>query len=326
MAKLNTNYLGISLRNPLIVSSSGLTSSIDQIIELEKHGAGAIVLKSLFEEQIIYDIEGLENSNAEAFGLEDSILKYIKHNSVQAYLDLIKESTQSVPIPIIASVNCYSTENWIDFAKRIEQAGADALELNLFFIPVEIENTSQEYENQYCDLVHNLNRQISIPITIKLSPYFTNLPALVDQLYCRGAAGVVLFNRFYEPDIDINSLTFKSSDIFSTPTDIRTSLRWVALVSSLNKHIDVVSSTGVHNGEAVIKQLLAGAKAVQICSVLYQKGTGFIAEILNELSFWMDRKGYSSIDDFRGLLSYDKIPDPAIYERSQFMRFFSDHH
>jgi dihydroorotate dehydrogenase (fumarate) len=326
MANLTTNYLGILIRNPIIIASSGLTSSVEKIIELEQSGAGAIVLKSLFEEQIIYDAGLSHSSKKEWPHISEYMLQYLKNNSLESYLQLVTAATQEVPIPIIASINCYSTDNWLDFAIRIEKAGADALELNLFFMPTEKEYSSLEYEKAYYELVIKLSRKISIPIAVKLGPNFTNLPNLVEQLYNCGAGGVVLFNRFYEPDIDIQELTFKQTEVFSNPSDMRTSLRWIALVSALNKHMDIAASTGIHSGEAAVKQILAGAKAVQLCSILYKNGPSYIKEILSFIHNWMNDKGFENIDDFRGLMSYDKIPDPSIYERSQFMKYFSDYY
>jgi dihydroorotate dehydrogenase (fumarate) len=324
MANLTTNYLGILIRNPIIIASSGLTSSVEKIIELEKQGAGAIVLKSLFEEQIMYEAGISLNSRKEFPQITEYMLQYLKNNSVESYLQLIKLATQEVPIPIIASINCYSIDNWLDFAQRIEKAGADAIEINLYFVPVEKEMSSLELEKDYYELVLKLSRKISIPISVKLGPNFTNLPGLVNQLYNSGAGGVVLFNRFYEPDIDIHELTFKQSDVLSLPSDMKSSLRWISLVSSLNKHIDVAASTGIHSSESIIKQILAGAKATQLCSVLYKNDLTRIGIFLDDIQKWMDKKGFMGIDDFRGIMSYDKIPDPSIYERTQFMRYFSN--
>jgi dihydroorotate dehydrogenase (fumarate) len=324
MINLETKYLGLTLKNPIIISSSGLADSVEKIKKLEKVGAGAVVLKSLFEEQIKVEAGQMIYSNIDNYpDAADYINSYIKNNSLDQYLSLIEEAKKQVEIPIIASVNCYSTDEWTNFASKIENAGADALELNIFYLPTDKDFTSADYEKIYFDIVVKVKNAIKIPFAIKLNSYFTNLCHVVDQLFYRGAAGVVLFNRFYEPDIDIQTKKFKTANVFSSPTDLRTTLRWVAITSSQIPTIDIAASTGVHSGESVIKLLLAGAKAVQICSVVYKNGPEVITSIVNELQDWMNENNYKSIEDFRGNLNYKHIPDPSIYERSQFMKYFS---
>jgi len=323
MEKLKTSYLGLNLRNPIIVSSSGLTNSVEKIKKLENAGAGAVVLKSLFEEQIKVEAGLILNSSVDYPEAADYINSYVKNNSLAEYLTLIEDAKKNISIPIIASINCYSSDEWAGFAKEIENAGADALELNVFYLPNDKDFTSSEYEKIYFEICATIKEVIKIPFAIKLGPNFTNLTYMVDQMYYRGAAGVVMFNRYYEPDIDIQNLKFKTSEIFSSQTDIRTTLRWVAIASSQVEKIDISASTGVHSGEAAIKLLLAGAKTVQVCSAIYKKGPGFIETILEEMSAWMKDKKYTSIDSFRGSLNYKNIPDPSIYERAQFMKYFS---
>ncbi len=326
MSKLKTTYLGLQLKNPIIVGSSGLTNSVAKIKKLQAAGAGAVVLKSLFEEQILHEInhqvhtsEGLDHPEA-----LDYIQNYNRKHSVNEYLELIKSAKKETTIPIIASINCFSANEWVDFAKQIEAAGADALELNAFVVNTDKNSVAAEYEEIYYKIAQVVSDSISIPVSMKLSPYFSNLVQVVDRLSVIGAKGVVLFNRFYEPDVDIHKLTLVSSEILSSPADIRGSLRWVAIVSDKVRSIDVASSTGVHDGEAVIKQLLVGAQAVQTCSAIYKKGPAAIAEMVQKLSSWMDDKGYSSIEEFRGSMSYGNMKNPALYERAQFMKYFSD--
>lgn len=325
MADLNIKYLGLDLRNPIIVSSSGLSDSVEKIVEIEKAGAGAVVLKSLFEEQLKYEAGQYMDYNdyPEA---ADYILNYTKDNSVDTYLSLIEEAKKEVGIPVIASVNCTSSNEWVNFSRKFEQAGADALEVNVFILPSDKNAPSFEYENVYLELVEKLKGVISIPISFKLSRQFSNLPGMVNQLYNRKLDGVVLFNRFYEPDIDINKLKMTSAEVFSTPSEIRQTLRWVGIISDQITKIDIAASTGVHNGAAAIKLLLAGANAIQVCSVLYKKGVPFLGTIIDELSEWMDKNSFQTVEDFRGKLSYSKIKDPSLYERSQFMRYFSNIH
>ena len=325
MADLKVKYLGLDLKNPIIVSSSGLSDSVEKIVEIEKAGAGAVVLKSLFEEQLKYEAGQYIDYNdyPEA---ADYILNYTKDNSVDNYLSLIEEAKKVVDIPVIASVNCTSSNEWVNFSKKFEQAGADALEVNVFILPSDKNASSLEYEKVYLELVEKLKDVVNIPISFKLSRQFSNLPGMVNQLYNRKLDGVVLFNRFYEPDIDINKLKMTSAEVFSTPSEIRQTLRWVGIISDQISKVDIAASTGVHTGAAAIKLLLAGATAVQVCSVLYKKGLPFLGSIIDELSEWIDKNGFRTVDDFRGKLSYSKIKDPSLYERSQFMRYFSSIH
>ncbi len=325
MANLNTSYMGLSLKNPIIISSSGLTSSIEKISKLVEAGAGAIVLKSLFEEQINHEINHQikQGSGYDYPEAVDYIAGYTKDNSVGEYINLIKEAKEKFNIPVIASINCFSANEWIDFAKKIEAAGADAIELNVHIVNTDKNLEASVIEGLYYNIAENISKTVKIPFAIKLGDNFANLVAVINKLYALGAKGVVLFNRFYQPDIDINKLTLTSSSVFSTPSDIRKSLRWVAIVSDKVDQIDVSASTGNHDGEAVIKQLLAGASTVQLCSTIYKNGAQIISSIINELSYWMDEKGFKSIDEFKGSMSYRKISDPTQYERAQFMKYFS---
>jgi len=323
MHSLETTYIGLTLKNPIVVSSSGLTSSVSKIVAMEQAGAGAVVLKSLFEEQILQEAGSLEISHdyPEA---SDYIRAYTKANSVGEYLSLIKEAKAKVSIPVIASINCFSSSEWIGFARQIEAAGADALEVNVFFLPVDNNKPGSFYEQTYLELAEKLRRAIKIPIVFKLGNHFTNVLWIIRELYFRKINGVVLFNRFYEPDIDINKIKMVSSEVFSHASDLRSSLRWVALSANKVPNMSIAASTGIHTGEAVIKMLLAGASATQVCSAVYKGGPGAITKMVEILGKWMDEQGYKTIDEFRGKLSYANISDPASYERSQFMHYFSN--
>ena len=325
MAELDVKYLGLSLRNPIIVSSSGLTDSVKKIIEAEKAGAGAVVLKSLFEEQLSFEARQYQG-NSDYPEADDYIRNYTRDNSIDQYLSLIEEAKAAVNIPVIASVNCVSAKDWLDFARKIEDAGADALEINVFFLPTNKDQSSAQQEELYSELAEQLKQIIHIPLSFKLGRQFSNLLNLVDRMYNRRVEGVVLFNRFFEPDIDIKNLKLVPSEVFSSPSEIRQTLRWVGILSNSVEHIDIAASTGVHDGESVIKLLLAGATAVQVCSVLYKKGIEHISSMISELEIWMDQHGFKRIEDFKGKLSYRNIPDPSLYERSQFMKYFSSHH
>ncbi len=327
MANLETKYLGLSLKNPILVSSSGLTNSVDKIGKLAEAGVGAVVLKSLFEEQInheinnaIYKGEGFDYPEA-----LDYVKGYTRDNSVADYLRLIKESKAKYDIPVIASINCFSSNEWVDFAQQIQEAGADAIELNVFVVNTDKNCDSGTYEQLYIDVVSYVSKVVSIPVSVKLGLYFSNLVNVVNRLSVSGAKGVVLFNRFYEPDIDIEKMLMTSADVLSSSSDMGRTLRWVAIMADKVKNIDISASTGVHDGAAVIKQLLAGAVTVQTCSSVYKNGPKVITEMKENLKAWMDAKGFNSIDDFRGKMSYEKIENPGMYERAQFMKYFSSY-
>lgn len=324
MANLQTTYLGLNLRNPLVVSSSGLTSNIESIKKLEANGAGAVVLKSLFEEQILHEAGSL-SVHSDYPEAEDYLKAYVTSNNVEKYLDLIAKAKQSVSIPVIASINCIYASKWIDFAAKIQQAGADALEVNVFLLPTDSKKTSEYYESVYFDLAEKLKAVITIPVSFKLGDHFTNPLRIIEQLWFRNVKGVVLFNRFFAPDIDIDSMKVGSAEVFSNPSDIRDTLRWVAIASHEVSKIDIAASTGVHNGEAVVKMILAGASAVQVCSVLYKNGHAHLKGMVDFLDSWMNKKGYKNIADIKGIMNYGKIGDPDVYERSQFMKYYSSH-
>jgi len=317
--------MGIKLKNPLIVGSSGLTNSVENIIEIEKNGAAAVVLKSLFEEQISHSASNtlLQNEFGNYYPeAEDYVRAYTRQADVEKYINLIKESKESVGIPVIASINCVSDSEWVDFAKRIEDAGADAIELNVFVLPSDIKKDGKDNEAVYFDLVKSIKKIVKIPVSLKVSYYFSGLAKTLNELSWSGIDGLVLFNRFYSPDFDIESLEVKPSYIFSTPSDLSLSLRWVAMLSDHIK-CDIAASTGVHDGKALIKQLLAGAKVVQVASLLYKNGFKEIGSLLEELESWMERKNFSTIESFRGKLSVKKSDNPAAFERVQFMKHFS---
>jgi dihydroorotate dehydrogenase (fumarate) len=323
MINLSTEYAGLKLRNPLIAASSGLTNSIKKIKQLEKAGVGAIVLKSLFEEQIDSHSEKL-NLTSDYPEASDYINAYVEMNHVEKYLDLIRDAKSSCNIPIIASINCYKVARWIDFAKSIEDAGADALELNIFLINTG-EFGDRYLEESYIKIVREVKKAISIPIIIKMARTVSNLPGLVEKLEALGVSAVVLFNRFYQLDIDINAMEITSGPVFSHPEDFSETLRWTAITSGYVPDMNIACSYGVHKWEDNIKGLLAGATAMQLCSVLYEKGLEIVPEMITCLEEWMSQNNYKSIDEFRGKLSYSNILDPALYERAQFMKYFSNH-
>lgn len=325
MTDLSTTYAGLSLKSPVIVSSSGLTSSVDRIRKIALAGAGAVVMKSLFEEQIMFEVANL-SSDSNYPEAEDYVRTYARENSLDNYLSVIKGAKEAVDIPVISSINCVSGAEWIDFAHKIEGAGADALELNIYFLPIHKDKDPREYERVYLDLVSKVKEHTSLPVIVKLGSEFSNITWMVNQLYLRGVAAVVLFNRFYAPDINTDEMSFGSSEVLSSPADLRNSLRWIGIVSSQVGQIDLAASTGVHSGMAVIKQILAGATAVQVCSVLYRNGIEYLRDMITEMKKWMEKNKYENTGVFRGKMNYGNLKDPSVYERAQFMKYFSQMH
>jgi dihydroorotate dehydrogenase (fumarate) len=323
MNDLSTKYLGLDLKNPLIIGSCGFTNSVDKIKELEDNGAGAVVLKSLFEEQIQAELSAnLDSYTADYPGATDYIREYTRGNEVDNYLKLISGAKKSVDIPVIASINCVSAHEWVSFARSIEQQGADALELNISLLPSNPKMTSVENEQKYAEIINAVSAMISIPLTLKMSSYSASLANLIQKLsWTDKVAGFVLFNRYYSPDIDIHKMVVKSADVLSTPAEGCGPLRWIALMSGLIEK-DLVASTGIHDSEGVIKQILAGAAAVQIVSAVYKNGAGQIAVILEGLDQWMKEKSFADLAAFRGKLSYEQVTEPAVFERTQFMKYY----
>lgn len=322
MANLATKYVGLDLRNPVMVSSSGLTDSVDKIKKLFDNDAGAVVLKSLFEEQINIEA-GRMVADSDYPEAQDYIQNYTKSNAVGKYLDLISGAKNAVDIPIIASINCMSASEWTDFAKDVQDAGADALELNIYNIPTSRHFDAEAIENTYFEIVEKVLSVTSIPLVVKLGPNFSNLLFIVDQLYFRGVKGVVVFNRFYAPDIDVENKKLKAAEVFSSPADIRLPLRWTGILSAEIDTIDIAASTGVHSGDDALKLLYAGATVVQVCSTIYKNGPEQVHRIVKYIDKWLDQKGHNTINEIRGKLNYQSIPDPSMYERSQFMKYFS---
>ncbi|MBS4062806.1 MAG: dihydroorotate dehydrogenase-like protein [Bacteroidetes bacterium] len=319
---LSTTYLGLALNNPIVVSSSKLTGTVENVKACAKAGAGAIVLKSLFEEQIVARIESKLRSNELYFWYPEAseyVVGISKESGVDEYLKLIKNSKSEVEIPVIASVNCVSPVEWTKFASKMQDAGADAIELNIAIFPFDRNISSQQIEDTYINIVKEVKKQVTIPVSVKLGPYFTNTMAIAFRLAEAGADGLVLFNRFYNPDIDIASLKVVTDNVFSSPDEKSIALRWIALLSANGLPADIAASTGIHYSIGVAKQLLAGATVTQICTTLYQNGIPYLKEIVKGLEEWMKKHGYKSIDDFRGLVN--KLPEnTAGFERLQYMK------
>ncbi len=322
MADLSTTYLGLKLPNPIVAASSGLTATAAKVLECVEAGVGAVVLKSLFEEQILaemrQDIEGAEvEAHTEA---QDFLTHMGKDVHLNDHLKMVKEVKAAARVPVIASLNCVTSREWMDYAVSLEKAGADALELNVFIMPASSRSEGRDVEAVYLDIARKIRRKLSIPVAMKLGPHFSGLASMIRKLANEGINGFVLFNRFYRPDVDIQKLRLKTGPMLSTPEEMGTSLQWIALLSGDIEDADFAAATGIHDGEAAIKQLLVGARAVQVCSTLYRNGMGRVSQMLRDLSTWMDGRGYKTIKDFNGLLCRERSEHPETYERSQYIR------
>lgn len=326
MVNLNTTYLGLDLKNPIVIGSSGLTNSVQDIVSLEKHGAAAVVLKSVFEEEITAEIaqrvsgDGIETPDPLAFDYQ--YYEY-KDKKLRAYLRLIEESKQRVDIPVIASINCVSEFEWIHFAQKIQDAGADAIELNVYASSMDFNNSRTDSEQFYIDLAKQVKSNIQLPVAVKISPYSANLGPFIKRLSETGLDGIVMFNRFMSMDFDIENFDIVTSNILSKTEEYSIALRWASIMSQ-RVNCDLSASTGVHSGETLIKFLLAGVSAVQIVSALYKQEKTVLLEFLKELEFWMDRHGFNTIADFQGKMAQNMSEDAAAYERMQFMRYYQE--
>lgn len=323
MADLKTTYMGLKLKNPIIAGSSNLTGSIDKIKELEDNDISSIVLKSIFEEQISMEIGSIgQDAMAHTEGY-DYISQYTKQFNLENYLNLIRDAKEKTNIPVIASINCISDGEWVSFAEKITSAGADALELNIFLLPGDFKKEQDTIEKSYFDIIKAVSKQTNIPVSVKISSYFTALANTIFKISLSDVSGIVLFNRFFQPDIDIEQMEVIAADIYSTRRENSHPLRWIGMLSD-NAKCDLVASTGVHEGEDVLKNILVGAKAVQVVSSIYKKGPSHIKKMLDDLNNMMDKKSFSSISDITGKLSQKNIENPEIFERVQFMKYYAN--
>ena len=325
MPDLSASYLGLQLKNPIIIGSSGLTDSVEKIVKLEKMGAAAVVLKSLFEEEIIMEMDEKIHSMTNRHFVFPESMDYMEAidqpNILADYLELISASKKLVGIPVIASINCVSSQKWTFFAKEIEKAGADALELNLFFLPSDNQRGEKEIIDATLEIISKVKLSIKIPVALKISAFQSNLIRYCEYIDQAGVEGIVLFNRSWLPDIDINQLVISSGFVLSSPSDLGNTLRWVSMLSG-RSNCDIAASTGVHDGAGLIKQLLAGAKVCQVVSSLYINDLVQITKMTDELTRWMVSHEFSTLDQFRGRLSQTNSGNPAAWERVQFMKHF----
>ncbi|MCX7829849.1 MAG: dihydroorotate dehydrogenase-like protein [Acidobacteria bacterium] len=322
--RLNTKYLGIEVKNPIMPAASLLTEDLSNLKRMEDYGAGAVILGSLFEEQVAEEEKALDfyltqgsESFAEALSYFPSLNDY--RTAPEEYLNLIRKAKESLSIPVIASLNGISKGGWIKYAKEMEKAGADALELNIYFIPTRLDETSEEIENIYVDTVKSVKESVNIPIAVKVSPYFSSFANMALKLHKAGASGLVLFNRFYQPDFDIDELEVKPHLEFSSSSSLRLALRWISI---LNERIDVdfSATNGVHTSEDAVKAIMAGASSVQVCAALYKNGIEYLREIVKGVEEFGKKKEYKSIQEMKGVLSQRKCPAPEAFERANYIR------
>ncbi len=322
MIDLSTQYLGLTLRNPIIIGSSGLTASIEKIQELEQNGAGAIVLYSLYEEQIMNAIDAKRVANIYAPYTNKSVEYYKNEFTFDQYLQLIKEAKSKISIPVIASINCVSPREWVSYVKKIRDAGADALELNMYIVPNDVKYNVEEVEKIYFELIKKLSTHITLPTALKIPHYFTSLANMMLNLSKANIAGLVLFNRFLMQDVDIANESIVTSHKYSSPQDHLLLIKWIYQLAD-KVECDLAAATGIHDSAAIIKALLVGAKATQIVSAIYKNGPDYIQTMIKGIKDWMTEHKYHSLHDFIGKLHLDKIKKPMIYERMEFIQQFS---
>lgn len=327
MPELKTSYMGLELKNPIIVASSDLSKTADGIKRCEEAGAGAVVLKSLFEEQFLVEGDIPETD----YSMYPEALDYMRSGGLLEYAPArickeIEEAKKEVSIPIIASINCQTSMLWPRFARQVQEAGADGLELNIYDLPIDLNYSSAGHDEQYVKIIKEVKTEISIPVSVKLIPQISSIPFLSQQIVEAGGQGLVFFNWFLEPDIDIHQKTTFSR---KGQANFNQSLRWVGLVAG-RVEADIVASGGIRDFEGIVKQILAGASAVQICSLFYQKGLQAVADLLAGLSSWMEEHGHADIDDFRGDLSFKKqelsfrdLGEAGNYFRAQYLKVYS---
>jgi dihydroorotate dehydrogenase (fumarate) len=321
---LTTKYLGLELKNPLAASASPLTGDLDSLRRLQDAGASAAVWPSLFEEQIEHEQMELDRLYTQRVDTYAESLTYFPepedyHTAPEDYLKGMSEAKKALAIPLIGSLNGSSRGGWVRYAKLIEEAGADALELNIYFVATDVAMSSADVEQRYVDLVADVKQSLTIPLAIKIGPYFSGLPHFAAQLVEAGADGLVLFNRFLEPDLDLENLQFRPSLLLSNRSELRLPLRWIAILRD-QLSISLAATSGVHHTEDVVKALLVGADATMMASVLLQRGAGYLAQMLQELENWLEENEYTSVEQLKGSMSRIHCADPSQLERANYMK------
>jgi dihydroorotate dehydrogenase (fumarate) len=321
---LTTSYLGLQLKNPIIPSAGPISQDISNIKLMEDSGAAGVVLYSLFEEQIVHEELDLHhyttaNTDSNPEGLSYFPEAFDFKVGVDGYLEHIRKAKEAVSIPVIASLNGSSAGGWIEFSKKIEQAGADALELNIYKLATDLKISGAEVEKEYIEIVKEVKMNVSIPVAVKLHPFFTSVSGMAQQLDAVGADGLVFFNRFYQPDIDLETLEVVPNVLLSTPMAMRLPLRWIAIMYN-RINADLAATSGVYNEKDVIKLIMAGAKVTHMMSSLLKFGISHITEVLDKLVYWMEVNEYESIEQMRGSMSYMNVADPSKFERANYMK------
>lgn len=327
---LSTTYLGLKLRSPLVPSAAQpLTENVDNIKRMEDAGAAAVVLHSLFEEQLSLERREIFESMTQGTDSFAEALTYFPepsefHVGPEVYLQNIQKAKASVQIPIIASLNGSTAGGWVEYAQKIEKAGADAIELNIYWIPTDPSLTSIRIEDTYVDILRSVKEQVNIPVAVKLSPFFTNFANMARRLEAVGADGLTLFNRFYQPDMDLESLEVTPNILLSTPMAMRVPLRWIAILRD-QVGLSLAATSGIHRATDALKMLMAGADVTMMCSALLRHGVKHITTVENEIRAWMEEHDYESIEQLKGSMSQKNCPDPAAFERAQYMRAVSSY-
>jgi dihydroorotate dehydrogenase (fumarate) len=321
---LSTTYLGLKLKNPIVASASPLSRSMDSMRRLEDAGASAIVMHSLFEEQVTHEAESLDHyktvgaeSHAEALSYFPDTGDY--HFAPEEYLELLAKASNKLEIPIIGSMNGITPGGWVSYAKKMAEAGASALELNVYYIPANPEMSGQDVENRYADVLKQVRSAVNIPIAVKLSPFFSSIPNIAQRLVSEGAKGLVLFNRFYQPDIDLDELDVKPGVGLSDSYANRLPMRWIGILFGKVK-ASLAATSGIHTAEDVLKLTMVGADVTMMCSALLMHGPQHISKVLKDLEWWMQEHEYESIEQMKGSLSHKSIADPSAYERANYMK------
>ena len=320
-----TKYLGLDVESPIIAGSCGLTNDISNLEKLEAAGAGAVIIKSVFEEQIIHDIKRNASMMApiDSYGMSyEYVAAHVADDSLGKHFDLISEAKKRLHIPIVGSINCYSFENWMNYTKRFQDAGCDAIELNMAILPYETTMSCEDVDRLFSDIINTLRKSVTIPVSVKVSQNFTDMANFMQRLSWMGVNGITLFNKALNVDIDIDKMEITHAPSLSTPEEIYNTLRWVAILSK-KLRCDISASTGVHTADDVVKMLLAGAGTVQVVSCLYKNGVDYMKELNDGLRKWMADKGYDNIEQFRGKFAVKNNEQASLFFRTQFMKHFA---
>jgi dihydroorotate dehydrogenase (fumarate) len=326
---LHTRYMGIELKNPIVASASPLSENVDNIRRMEDHGAAAVTMFSLFEEQLHHETAALEHlveSGTESFAESLSYFPEIEDYTVgpDRYLDILQRACEAVDIPVIASLNGVTNEGWISIARQMEQAGAAGLELNIYYIPANMDESGREVEERYLEIIRSVKASVSMPVAIKLSPFFSAVGNMAKRIDGVGADALVLFNRFYQPDFDLDKLEVKPNLHLSTASEIRLPLLWIAVLHGRVK-ASLAATTGVHSPSEVIKYLMAGADAVMTTSALLQHGVEFLSTLVDGLGAWLEYKGYRSVEQIKGSMSQQNVADPSAFERANYIKILESY-